>query len=298
MDCSWGLTENALLEALSKLPKPDLPGFDPNFYAEREAVMLQRLDLAKQKLYSGEVWTNLKQLLGQLQIEEIYYTPLPLLESQSWLNRGEALDGLSLQIGSGGEFSSLILFWLAAWAKPRPENLSFKIKALAWGKLKKELVLPVAWGTTSSETITVLETAVDDQNPQIWGYLLPKLLQEGAIDVYLTAIQMKKNRPGQLLTVLVRENQVDKIAALILRETTTLGLRVREERRIVLPRSFVELDTPWGKIRIKRSWTSFGVKWQPEYEDCRKIAEEQNWPLLQVYLEVDRLIAQKSEFWE
>ncbi|MCQ2560227.1 MAG: LarC family nickel insertion protein, partial [Clostridia bacterium] len=197
-----------------------------------------------------------------------------------------------------GEFSSLILFWLAAWAKPRPENLSFKIKALAWGKLKKELVLPVAWGTTFSEAITVLETAVDDQEPQSWGYLVPKLLQEGAIDVYLTAMQMKKNRPGQLLTVLVRENQVDKIAALILRETTTLGLRVREERRIVLSRSFVELDTPWGKIRIKKSWTSFGVKWQPEYEDCRKIAEEQNWPLLQVYREIDRLTAQKSEFWE
>ncbi len=291
LDCTWGITEKALLEALTNFPEPPPVGLTADFYAEREAKLIKRLSPNQKKLYAGEVWGKIKDLLGRLQIAEIYYTPLPL--AQALADWGQSLEGLSLRPGGGGEFTALMLIWLASWAEPDLAKLNFKLKALAWGKLKKDLVLPVAWGIRPSERIKVLETAIDDQNPQIWSYLLPKLLREGAVDVYLTAIQMKKNRPGQLLTVLVQEDQEEKIADLILQETTTLGLRIREESRIILQRSFEELNTPWGRVRIKKAFASFGSKWHPEYEDCRQIAEKQNWPLLRVYREIDRLIQQK-----
>jgi len=104
---------------------------------------------------------------------------------------------------------------------------------------------------TSDETITVLEANIDDLNPQVFGYVMDRLLEEGALDAFGIPVQMKKNRPGMLLSVLCRPQDASRLTNLILSETTTLGVRRREERREVLARKLVTVSTRWGDVRLK-----------------------------------------------
>ncbi|MHB1021720.1 MAG: nickel pincer cofactor biosynthesis protein LarC [Acidobacteriaceae bacterium] len=135
----------------------------------------------------------------------------------------------------------------------------------------------------ASETVVVMETTVDDLNPQVIGYLTQKALQSGALDVTCTAVQMKKNRPGTLVTILCRPDHSQDLQQLLFAETSTLGLRVREERRIFLDRTFVTVQTEWGEVRVKVGLLHGSeVNAMPEYEDCRTIAETQGIPLKQV----------------
>ena len=103
----------------------------------------------------------------------------------------------------------------------------------------------------SQETISVLEANLDDLNPQVFGYVLDRLLEEGALDVFGVPVQMKKNRPGTLLTVLCRPEDTAKLEQIIFAETTTLGVRRREEKRQVLARKWVTVPTSWGEVRMK-----------------------------------------------
>jgi uncharacterized protein (TIGR00299 family) protein len=140
-----------------------------------------------------------------------------------------------------------------------------------------------------TDTVAVLEANLDDLNPQVFGYVLERALAEGALDVFGTPVQMKKNRPGMLLTVLSRPEDVEKITKLVFAETTTLGIRIREERRQVLARRSVEVQTPWGKVRMKLANLNGTVaNFAPEYEDCRRIASERGIPLKQVMQEASR----------
>jgi pyridinium-3,5-bisthiocarboxylic acid mononucleotide nickel chelatase len=133
------------------------------------------------------------------------------------------------------------------------------------------------------ETITVLEANLDDLNPQVFGYVMERLLSEGALDVFGAPVQMKKNRPGMLLTVLSRSQDAGRLAAMIFAETTTLGIRTREEKRQVLGRKWVSVATPWGEVRMKvASLNGSVMNAAPEYEDCRKIAGEHGVPLKEV----------------
>src|SRR5207248_7077374 len=102
-----------------------------------------------------------------------------------------------------------------------------------------------------SETISVLEANLDDLNPQVFGHVMDRLLEAGALDVFATPVQMKKNRPGTLLTVLAKTEDADKLAQIIFAETTTLGVRRREERRQTLARRGEPVGTKWGEVRIK-----------------------------------------------
>jgi len=132
----------------------------------------------------------------------------------------------------------------------------------------------------SIETITVLEANLDDMNPQVFGYLMDRLLEGGALDVFSTPVQMKKNRPGTLLTVLGKPEDTDRLAKIIFAETTTLGVRVREEQRQVLQRRWQSVSTRFGEVRIKIANLNGTVtSYAPEYEDCRRIAAEQRVPL-------------------
>ena len=132
----------------------------------------------------------------------------------------------------------------------------------------------------SIETITVLESNLDDMNPQVFGYLMDRLLEGGALDVFSTPVQMKKNRPGTLLTVLAKPEDTDRLAKIIFAETTTLGVRVREEQRQVLQRRWQCVSTRFGEVRIKIANLNGTVtSYAPEYEDCRRIAVEQRVPL-------------------
>ena len=133
---------------------------------------------------------------------------------------------------------------------------------------------------TSQETISVLEANLDDLNPQVFGYVMDRLFEAGALDVFGTPVQMKKNRPGTLLTVLAKAGDADKFAQIIFAETTTLGVRRREEKRQVLARKWQTVPTRFGDVRIKiASLNGTVTSYAPEYEDCRRIAAEHRVPL-------------------
>ncbi len=139
---------------------------------------------------------------------------------------------------------------------------------------------------TTQETITVLEANLDDLNPQVFGYVLDRVLQEGALDAFVMPVQMKKNRPGMLLTVLCKTEDAAKLTQILFSETTTLGVRRREERREVLSRKWVSVTTRWGDVRLKiASMNGTVANYAPEYEDCRKIAREKHVPLKSVMQE-------------
>jgi uncharacterized protein (TIGR00299 family) protein len=145
---------------------------------------------------------------------------------------------------------------------------------------------------TTSENITVLEANLDDLNPQVFGYVMDRLLEEGALDVFGVPVQMKKNRPGILLTVLCNAEKAGALTQLIFTETTTLGVRQREESRQILARRWENVRTPWGEVRIKiASMNGTMTNYAPEFEDCRRIAAEHHVPLKTVMQEAARLYA-------
>src|SRR5215469_16112476 len=142
---------------------------------------------------------------------------------------------------------------------------------------------------TQSDTISVLEANLDDLNPQVFGYVMDRLLEEGALDVFGVPVQMKKNRPGTLLTVLCKPEDADKLTQLVFRETTTLGVRRREESRQTLARRWESVRTEWGEVRIKiASMNGTVTNYAPEYEDCRRIASQHHVPLKTVMQEAAR----------
>ena len=144
-----------------------------------------------------------------------------------------------------------------------------------------------------AEAIAVIETVIDDSSPQLLGYVSELLLAAGAWDVYRAAVQMKKGRTGVQMTVLCRPDLLPALRDLILRETTTIGLRWRLENKLALAREFAEVQTQWGPVHIKIArWPGGGeANAAPEYEDCRKIAAEQAVPLKQVMQQAMRLYA-------
>ncbi len=146
------------------------------------------------------------------------------------------------------------------------------------------------------EAITILEANVDDMTPQLFGYVMDRVLQEGALDVFATSVQMKKNRPGMLLTVLCRLEDAQRLTRLIFAETTTLGIRMREEKRARLARRHLTVGTRWGEVRMKVANLNGSVSnYAPEYEDCRRIAEQQHVPLKAVMQEALKAYLESNE---
>ena len=136
---------------------------------------------------------------------------------------------------------------------------------------------------TAQETIAILEANLDDLNPQVIGYVMDRLLEDGALDVFGIPVQMKKNRPGTLLTVLCRPEDSARLTQLMFAETSTLGVRQRLEQRQTLARRWVTVATQWGDVRIKVASMNGTVShYAPEYEDCRRIAAERRTPLKDV----------------
>jgi uncharacterized protein (TIGR00299 family) protein len=145
---------------------------------------------------------------------------------------------------------------------------------------------PGASPATSNDTIAVLEANLDDLSPQVLAYAMERLLAEGALDVFSVPVQMKKSRPGALLTVLAKIGDANRLTRLIFAETTTLGVRRREEQRQTLSRRWETVDTTWGPVRIKIANVNGSVSnYAPEYEDCRTLAETQHIPLRTVMQE-------------
>src|SRR5215471_566763 len=139
------------------------------------------------------------------------------------------------------------------------------------------------------EEIAVIEANLDDMNPQIYGYFLEKALVAGALDVYSTPVQMKKNRPGILLTLLCQPHDTDALMDLVFTETTTFGARTYRAQRRALPRESVNVHTQFGDVRVKISRVNGHIRHAaPEFEDCKRLAEAKHVPLQQVMDEAKR----------
>lgn len=133
-------------------------------------------------------------------------------------------------------------------------------------------------------TLLIVETNIDDMDPEFYDYVMSRLLAAGALDVTLLPMQMKKNRPATLLRVLCAPDKLEIVRDIVLRETTTLGVRVHEVQRYALPRRSMSVQTPWGSVRVKVAELADGPgRPIPEYDDCRRLAEAHGVPLWQVY---------------
>jgi hypothetical protein len=140
-------------------------------------------------------------------------------------------------------------------------------------------------GAPGDDLVCVIEASVDDMSPQIYGFFAEQALAAGALDVTCTPVQMKKGRPGILVTVLCTPEASDALASLLLEQTTTIGVRIHEARRKVLDRELVSVETPYGAARVKLALRDGKVlNVAPEYEDCRRLATEKGVPLKQVML--------------
>ena len=138
-------------------------------------------------------------------------------------------------------------------------------------------------GPPGDEVVSVIEANVDDMSPQLYGFFIDRALAAGALDVTCTPIQMKKNRPGILLSVLCTPEKCDALAQMLFEQTTTIGVRIYEARRKVLERELVSVQTPYGTVKVKvakRDGKVLNVA--PEYEDCQRLATEKDVPLKQV----------------
>ena len=170
---------------------------------------------------------------------------------------------------------------------------AMKVSAIGYGAGSRDFpdtpnVLRVLIGEADpkapSVSVVVIEAEIDDMNPQIFGVVMDTLLAQGAVDVFYTPIQMKKNRPGILLTVIAPPDARERLTAAIFRETTTIGVRYREMARECLDREDVTVQTALGAVRVKVARREGRVlNASPEFEDCARIARERNVPVKEVH---------------
>jgi uncharacterized protein (TIGR00299 family) protein len=152
------------------------------------------------------------------------------------------------------------------------------------------LIIGSSDSTSGNEKVVIIETNIDDMNPQFYDYIIEKLLAMNVLEVFLTPILMKKNRPGTLLTVIGPSEKRPAITEFLLKETTTLGLRWREEERAKTEREILTQETRYGKIRFKLAkWEGRVVNISPEYEDCKRLAFKKGVPLKDIFEEAKRL---------
>jgi uncharacterized protein (TIGR00299 family) protein len=151
---------------------------------------------------------------------------------------------------------------------------------------------PLHCAVEATEQLVLVETCIDDMNPEIFSYLMERLFEDGALDVYWVPVQMKKNRPGTLVNVLCAPERRMAVVSRILTETTSLGVRYHQVYRNALVREAVEMPTVFGAVQMKKVSVPNGqARLVPEYEECRRIARERNIPLRQVYDTILRAVA-------
>jgi uncharacterized protein (TIGR00299 family) protein len=183
-----------------------------------------------------------------------------------------------------------ILTTLSQHFGPMPQMLIRQAGYGVGGRDLKEMpnLLRVVLGepdfSCQADCVTVVETNIDDMNPEIFGFVMERLFEDGALDVVLIPVFMKKNRPGTMVQVICKETDRETVVRRILSETTATGVRHYRTGRSKLPRKVKEATTSYGKVRVKEVSTPAGrVSIVPEYEDCKKIAQEKQVPLKVVY---------------
>ncbi|OPJ61746.1 nickel pincer cofactor biosynthesis protein LarC [Clostridium chromiireducens] len=184
---------------------------------------------------------------------------------------------------------------LAANVQEFTTKIDFSINKIAYGIGHRDLEIPnvlrVYLGEKeSSEKIEeqyILETNIDDMNPEFYGYVEERLFDAGALDVFKTPIFMKKGRPGIKLSLLIGEEIEKEVLGIIFEETTSIGVRKYKVEKIMLDREFSKVQTQYGEVTIKKSFYKGNlVKYKPEYEDCKKIAKENNVTMEKLYKEI------------
>lgn len=249
--------------------------------------------------------------LEELRIERVVVSPLPLgrgiVESQHGKLPVPAPATIALLKGVpvvGSEFTkelvtptaALLLSSLASAYGPIPP---MTLAEVGYGAGQRDLpianVLRLLIGrqvtpdVVTMESLVLLETNIDDLNPEIYDYVMARLFAEHALDVFWTPVQMKKNRPGILLSVLCQPGDVPVLIQTIFTETTTLGIRQQVVSRHALARSTRTVETAYGSVRIKMAFQDGKLlKVAPEYEDCRQLAEANGVALRQVYAAAQR----------
>lgn len=244
--------------------------------------------------------------LAQLQIEKIISSPLPLghgfidcahgllplpAPATQMLLKGIPVYGVDIEGELVTPTGAAIVSTLASSFGPAP---LMTVNSLGYGAGEKDFGIPnilrVSVGQeafqTELEEIEVLETTVDDMSPEIFSYLWEKIFKQGALDMFLTSVQMKKGRPGTLITVLCHPNKRSEIFATLVAETTTLGIRIRREQRFCCPRKIIQISTKYGEVKVKVGEFQGITKMAPEYEDCRLIANKHQVPLKEVFQEI------------
>lgn len=191
---------------------------------------------------------------------------------------------------------------LACNADAFTERMDFTVQKIGYGFGTRELEVPNALRVFSGEASDegegeqiLLETNIDDMNPEFYSYVEEKLFRAGALDVFKTPIVMKKGRPAVKLSVLTGAAEEEKMTEIIFHETTSLGLRRFRVGKVMMEREFSSLPTKYGTISVKKAYDQGKqVKYKAEYEDCKKAAETSQVPLAQVYREVTRLMEQEN----
>lgn len=140
-------------------------------------------------------------------------------------------------------------------------------------------------GGVEVDSVMVIDANIDDMNPEIYGYVMDRLFDEGALDVSLTPVYMKKGRPGTLLKAICQVGKEREMANILLRETSTIGVRFYRADRLKVHRESVEVQTRFGTVSVKVARSPWNDKAQPEYDDCRKLALERGVPIREVYTE-------------
>jgi len=168
-----------------------------------------------------------------------------------------------------------------------------KVEKVGYGAGSRELEIPnllrVYVGESDEDEyekdeVILIETNIDDMNPEFYEYIMARLFENDAVDVFLTPIQMKRARPATLLTVIVAAENLSRVLEVIFSETTTLGVRTHEARRYKLAREGIVVETEHGKIKVKLGKLEGAVvNFAPEYEDCRRVADEKHIPIKRVY---------------
>jgi pyridinium-3,5-bisthiocarboxylic acid mononucleotide nickel chelatase len=253
--------------------------------------------------------------LEALGIEKVYSSPLPLgrgfvqsahgllplpAPATVSLLKGVPVYGAPIESELVTPTGALLLTSLASGFSSIPE---MKLSSVGYGAGGRDFPIPnllrVFIGEQEEDEhiivdrLALLETNIDDLNPEIYDYLFSRLFTSGALDVFLSAIQMKKNRPGTMLHILCRPEDIPAMTAILFAETSTLGIRQNFVTRYALERSIRTVETPYGPVRVKVAYLGEGYRLaSPEYEDCRRLAEENQVPLRTIYRIVERLADQ------
>jgi hypothetical protein len=256
-----------------------------------------------------------------LGIEEIYSSALPVGKGFVKCAHGvipvpapATLELLkNIPTYSGGIESEMITPTGAAiistLAKSFGKRPLMKIERIGYGAGEKEFTIPNLLRVSVGEKIAkdkdfkddyisdeavLIETNIDDMNPEFYNYIMDQLFFQGALDVFLTPIQMKKNRPAHMLSIIVYEQNLKEILEVLFSESTTLGVRIKEIKRLRLGQQNFIAETKYGKIRVKVGIFKGEIKnIAPEYEDCKKMAKQHRVPLKEVYEEVKKVAYDK-----